>query len=202
MSAGLGENLEREWDQDLRSPEIWDALQTMEIDPTAGMRNLETLAAEGSSLGMMHLGHIYISGQYGVKKRPDIGEDWLRKSFEYGSIEGGYRLAKYLQISNCDNEALQIYENLAIRGYAPAMFVLGQEYYLGNIVPKSIDISLSYFSKATSLGHIYAAQWKSKILMKDVRTPISWILGFWCRIRMFIPAIRALKFPNSDLLRR
>ncbi len=120
-----------------------------------------------------------------------------------GSIEGEYRLAKHFGVSGRGGEAINLYRNLADRGYIPAIFALGFEYYLGNIVENDLDKSLFYFKQADAAGHLHATHWVSYFLMKDRQTLFSWLRGFWKKLRLFIPMMNlSINYPNSDRLRR
>lgn len=203
MKSDLGENLRREWETDPHAHELWDGLQAMKVTPATGIKSLEKLGEDGSPLAMMHLGYIYLTGQFGVVQDVPLGEAWMRRSADRGSTEARYRLAKHLQTTGRGGEALCLYEALANAGYAPASFVLGLEYFLGDIVAKDIAMSLAHFRRAYAAGHMHAAHRISFILMKVTRTPVSWIRGFWLRLYTLIPAVRLMvNYPNSDRLRQ
>jgi hypothetical protein len=55
--AKLGENMQREWDEDHRAVEVWHVLQARKRDRDEGNAKLKDLAENGSALAMMYLGH-------------------------------------------------------------------------------------------------------------------------------------------------
>jgi pentatricopeptide repeat protein len=143
--AGIeSENLAREWEGDVRAPELWDALEQIKTDAPAGLASLERSAQAGSALAMMHLAHTFLSGNFGVEKDVATGEAWLRRSAEQGSIEGAYRLANILLADGRVEEAMSLFNNLSERGYAPASFVLGLEFYRGQHVGTDMPKAMTY----------------------------------------------------------
>jgi TPR repeat protein len=199
----MGESLSREWADDPMAPRLWDSLQLLKTGWHSGLSSLEKLAEDGSALAMMRLGHIYLSGQYGIRENKEAGENWLKRSSDAGSIDGRYRLAKHLQINNHDKSAIELYESLSNLGYAPAMFVLGQAYYSGDLVVRNADTALSYFRRAYAAGHIHAGHWLSHILMKEGKTVGSRLRGVAIRLKMLVPFVRLMVTrPNSDRFRR
>lgn len=202
MKSFQSENLAREWGTDHQAPEIWDALQLMKVDAQSGLRDLMELAEGGSAISAMYLGHFYMTGQHGVDIDNDLGERWLRRSADMGSIEGGFRLAKYMQARDRDDEAMVLYRALSNNNYMPANFVLGVEYYLGEAVDKNAEISLEFFKKADAAGHLHAGHWVSYILMKDGGVAL-WLRGVLKRLALFLPMMYySVQYPNSDRLRR
>ncbi|MDB5581007.1 MAG: hypothetical protein JWR80_6183 [Bradyrhizobium sp.] len=198
-----GENLTREWSEDPWAREIWHALQLIKADPPSGLAALEELAEAGSPLSMMHLGYIYLAGQFGVGKDLRLAEIWLRRSSNAGSVEGKFFLAKLLHIDGRPTEALSLYDQLASIGFAPATYNLGLQYYLGEVVKKDINKSLLYFEQADAAGHLHSRHWASHILMKDKQALSSWMRGLLKRLKLFIPMITTMRsYPASDRLRR
>lgn len=197
------ENLSREWALDHRASEIWDGLKLIERDPTTGLAMLEDLGRSGSALSMMYVGHAYLTGQYGTKIDQSQGEEWLRKSFTTGSIEGGYRLAKYLQSVGRDSDAMTTYLRLSELGYAPASYQIGVEHYLGQKVDKDITKALHYLKIGKDLGHLPSIHWMSYVKIRTGGTIFNKFTGYVMRIRHLILMIYlSLASPNSDRLRR
>ena len=199
----LGENIAREWEEDPDAPLIWDALQLIKSDSMAGLDALMQLAKNGSALSMMYFGNVYLEGEYGVEVDVSVGERWLRSSADAGSIEGKYRLAKHLQFKKSWDDAEILYHDLAERKYSPAMYVLGQEYYLGENVESDIEKSIEYFEMAEAEGHVISAYSLAGIFMKERGDVVSWFRGVAKRIAICAPMARLItSYPNSDLLRR
>ena len=202
-SEKLGENISREWSEDIQAPELWDALQRVKSEAPAGLRSLERIAYEGSSLAQMYLGHMHIGGRHHLPEDVERGEYWLRRSAEGGSIEGAYLLAGYLLRSGRHDEAISRYKRLADLEYSPAMFVLGWQYHQGEAIEKNMDRAIFYFKQAEEKGHFFAAQWLSHIFMRSGMGPLTWLRGATKRIALTIPFVCAMvRYPNSDRLRR
>lgn len=201
-ASKLGENLTREWSEEPRAAELWDALKLIESQSWAGIELLEQFAESGSSLAMMYLGDVYLNARYGVCEDRDLGEYWLRRSADAGSIEGAYELAWHFLNSGKSDAALAEYLRLADLKYSPALFVLGWQYYKGTLVERNVEKALDYFRLAEQKGHLHAAHWSSHILMRKQMGPVSWMRGVAKRIALIIPFVRTwVNYPKSDLLR-
>src|SRR5690348_6064851 len=112
----LGENLSREWDEDPRSAELWDALELAKSDTDPSVEALTRLAEDGSPLAMMYLGSAYVAGKYGLQKDRDVGEYWLVRSAAAGSIEAAHRLAVELLETGNPGEGMAEFRRLAEMG--------------------------------------------------------------------------------------
>jgi TPR repeat protein len=202
-SLRIGENISREWDEEHCAPELWDALRQIKAEPHSGLLMLEALANDGSPLAMTYLGSIYMTGEHGLLKDHQLGERWLRRSAEAGSIEGRFGLAHYLSERQQRSDALVEYQRLAEMGYSPAIFVLGSSYWSGSIVGKDAQRAVRYFEDAARRGHIYAA-------VMNCYIEIRYGDGLWCRFRAIVNWSRMLgvgwtlklRYPSSDRLRR
>lgn len=201
-SSNLGENIAREWSEEAQAREVWEALQSVKADPPTGLEMLENLAQNDSRLAKMYLGDIYLKGRPGIPSNRDAGEYWLRRSAEEGSIEGAYGLAWHLLNSGRVDAALAEYQRLADLRYSPALFVLGWQYYKGNVVEKDIEKSLAYWELAEKEGHLHASRWICRVLMRDYGGALPWLRGFGKKIALTIPFVRtAASYPSSDRLR-
>lgn len=198
----LGESIAREWQEEPRAPELWDALDATAANADIGLKKLEQLAVEGSSLAQMYLGHIRLTGDYGVPKDWELGEYWLRRSAGGESTEGAYLLAWHLLTSGKADEAVTQYQRLAKLGYSPALYVLGCLYKNGEVVEGNTRTALSYFSAAAEAGHLHAAHWVCHILMRERVGSLSWLHGLAKKIALTVPFITTLVwYPSSDRLR-
>lgn len=202
MGPKLGENIAREWSEEPRAPELWDALQLVKSDPAAGIEKLEQLANIGSCLAKMYLGDIRLNGKHGVPEDRAAGEYWLRRSTEEGSIEGGYGLAWHLINAEQTDAGLKVYERLAELGYPPALYALGVYYYRGEVVERSVAKALNYFLRGEAMGHFYAAKWACHILIRGEMGACARFRGFAKMLFLFLPFLRTVvNYPNSDRLR-
>lgn len=198
----LGEVLSREWLDEPRAADLWDALHEMKTNRDTGISVLNELSRSGSRLSMMYLGQMYLSGQYNVNKNERDGIKLLEISSDLGSIEAGFRLAKHLHLVNKDKTSIILYKALAQSGYSPAMHVLGFEYLLGGLVEKNREYAIMYFSRAYRLGHVYSGHWLSHYFMNKGGL-FNWFKGLYIRLSLVLPLmILTLCYPNSDRLRR
>lgn len=201
-SNNLGENLSREWDDEPLGEKLWDALQLIEHDNSAGLEEIQNLAERGSVLSMMYLGHALYSGRYGLQKDMKQGELWLKKAADLGSIEACYGLAKRLQEAGRGEDSIKFFRQAAERGYPPAMFLMGLFYYEGRNVEKNLEVARSYFQRAQDAGHVWSAMWVARLLSRHSRNSISWIRSLLIRIRTAIRmADLRRNYPSSDKLR-
>jgi hypothetical protein len=88
MTSKLGENMQREWDEEPLAVQLWEALQARKIDRDNGIAMLTNLAGRGSTLAMMYLGHAYVKGD--DRDQAVQGEDWLRRSAQGGRSKGAF----------------------------------------------------------------------------------------------------------------
>lgn len=198
----LGDNIAREWSEEARAPELWDALQLVKSAPSIGIEQLEQLAINGSSLAEMYLGDIHLKGKHGVREDHAAGEYWLRRSAKDGSIEGAYGLAWHLLRTGQPDAALKEYERLADLKYPPALYALGAYYYKDGVAPRSVSKALEYFLRGEALGHFHAANWARRIQMKQETDLASRLRSLRKMFALFFPFLREVwNNPNSDRLR-
>ena len=203
MKSRLGENIANEWDNEQFSSELWDALQLCERDALAGSQDLERLSRQGSALSMMFLGHALMTGRYGLEHKLNEGEYWLKESIKRGSIEARYVLAKELQANDRGREAVEQFEQLVRLGYAPAMYILGWKYYIGEFVEKDLEKAYDYFSIAHASGHLFGTLWVARILSRHCKGPLSKVRSVLIRARhIFTFVYLFANYPESDRLRR
>jgi len=187
MTSRIGENIQREWDEDPAPDKLWDALRVMDKDPEAAIPLLIDLAANGSSLSMVYLGSAYLSGTLPVDK--ESGETWLKKSADLGSIEGGYQLARFYEIEKRTEEAREWFASVAERGYSPALYRLGCLHYYAGDIPEA----LHYLHKAKDAGNLPARGTLSWIYRKENLGLAKRLVSHWhCAAK--IPAVTWLLF--------
>nr|WP_166181108.1 SEL1-like repeat protein [Altererythrobacter segetis] len=195
----LGENLSREWDEDPRSPELWDALKLAKSCAEGSPEKLIQLAENGSPLAMMYLGSAYIVGKYGLHPDHDTGEYWLMRSAAAGSIEGAHRLAVHSIKAGNPSKGLAEFRRLADLGYSPALAALALEYDKGRFVDRDVNEALRYYRLAEKRGHLLASNQICFILMRWEMGPLSWARGLLKRMKLLIPfTVAYSKYPRSD----
>jgi TPR repeat protein len=201
MTSVLGENIQREWDEEPLAGELWDALQLRGQDRDAGNAMLTELATRGSVLAMMYLGHGYISGG-GDQAQLALGEEWLIRSAKAGSIEGRFQLAGHYQRQNDREKELIELKALAEQGYSPAMYSLGLRLYRSETRERSVPEAVTYLKMARDAGHLPAMGLLSWIYRKEKYGLGGRIAAHWyCLAKIPAAAWYIMRYPNSDRLR-
>lgn len=198
----LGENIAREWSDEPDAPGLWDALQVVKSDPSAGIATLECLANNRSRLAKVYLGDIHLKGKYGVPEDREAGEFWLGRSAQEGSTEGAFLLAWHLLKSGRHEVALAEFRRLADLGYSPASFAVGLLYYRREVVEHNRPLALRYFRQGEAQGHFYASNWACRIKIRGDLGLRERIAGAVKIIALLVPFLRTVwSHPNSDRLR-
>jgi TPR repeat protein len=167
----------------------------------SAISELEALVDQESSLAMAALGNIYLYGSYGIPTDEPKGEALLFQSAKLGSIEGGYRLACYLDYKHRHAEAFEIYEELASRGFSPAIYRLGWAYHDGRWVEQNTVKARELFFSAYRKGHLRAQQKLSYDLRKSPKVREK-LAGLYLLATLIIPRkLRYVRQPSSDALR-
>lgn len=202
MASKMGENIQREWDEDPLGVELWEALHRRKRNRQAGTVMLAEVAERGSALAMMYLGNAYISEDGDNSELVALGERWLIQSAERGSIEGRYELANHYGRQGDFEKAFDEFQALACQGYPPAMYVLGQALYQGSLGRRSVPEAVQYLNMAKRAGHLPSMALLSLILRKEKLGLVANIKSHWLCLAK-IPALAwcALQYPNSDRLR-
>lgn len=202
MKKRMGENISREWDEDVFAGEVWDALKLLDIDNAKGVALLEQIAEQESSLAMLFLGCAYLSGRSGLEIDKLEGERWLLRSSINGSTEGSYRLAyRYFETGRIDL-CLQLHHKLSKLEYAPSQFNIGHMYIDGKFVHKDIELAKQFFHLASRNGHLPSKKCLVRILINERVGRLSRTSDFFIRLMFFIPFFYMyILNPNSDRLR-
>lgn len=203
MEVSLGERLSKEWQGDLFSVEVGNALELMVEDKVGGIETLNQLSEQGSRLAKVYLGSEYIDDDGLGGNYADLGEKLLQEASDMGSIEASFILAWHCMKSNNVARGFDLYERLASVDYSPAQFNLGFEYAVGRRVKKDPQKAIYHFEAAAKNGHLVARQWLCHILMKEKADVYSFMMGFLMKIFYVVPFVYTrIVFPNSDRLRR
>lgn len=196
----LGENLQREWDNEPKGVELWDALKLFDTDSDAGIVTLTELADGGSALAMMYLGCKLLNNA--VPSQKDESLQWLKAAVENGSVEAGLQLAAYYLSVKQGQLAVEVYEKLAEAGSAPAMYRLGQLYYFWGLVERDVAKSVAYLEKAKAAGHIPAMGSLARIYLNEDFGIKGRVAAHWNCLTKIPAAIWYLtRYPESDRLR-
>jgi TPR repeat protein len=200
MTNRLGENIQREWDEEPFAGELWDALQVRKQDRAEGITLLTDLAGRGSVLAMMYLGHAQVRGE--DQDQVALGEQWLIKSAAGGSIEGRFQLAQHYKRQKEGRRALAELKALASQGYAPAMYDLGLLLSRSELVDKSVPDAVGYLKMAISAGHLPSMGLLSRIYRKEKFGIGGRLASHWLCLTKLPAVIRLMsRYPSSDRLR-
>ncbi|MCG7347878.1 hypothetical protein [Sphingomonas sp. ACRSK] len=201
MTSPLGENIQREWDNEPLSDELWDALEAKKSNQATGLAMLTDLASGGSALAMMYLGHACVTdnGQASLV----LGEEWLKRSADAGSIEGRLQLAVHYQRQERWTDAEAELRALVAQDYAPGMYALGHLLYARHSGQKSVSEAIRYLKLAKAAGHLPATGLLSWIYRKEKFGLRGRVISHWHCAAKIPSAIWYLwRYPNSDRLRR
>jgi TPR repeat protein len=200
MNAKLGENTQREWDNEPLPGELWDALQLLEEDQVSGRAMLTDLAGQGSTLAMMYLGHSLTTS--GNDSELALGEEWLIRSAEGGSLEGRFQLFAHYERQQKGELAVAELKTLTDAGYAPAMYALGSTLYRGKLVNQDIPEAVKYLNMAKAAGHLPAMGLLAWIYRKEDFGLSGRLAAHWhCLTKIPSLAWHLVRYPNSDRLR-
>lgn len=200
MAARLGENTQREWDDEPFPGELWDALQLLNENPGSGRAMLTDLAGQGSTLAMMYLGHSLTKS--GNDSELAMGEDWLIRSAKRGSLEGRFQLFAHYERQQKGDMAVAELKAMADTGYAPAMYHLGSTLYRGKLVKQDIPEAVKYLNMAKAAGHLPAMGLLAWIYRKEDFGLSGRFAAHWhCLAKIPSLAWHLFQYPNSDRLR-
>jgi TPR repeat protein len=201
MTAKLGENIQREWDNDPFPGELWDALQLLNEDSVRGRAMLADLGGRGSTLAMMYLGHS-LTTTGGDDSNLARGEEWLVRSADGGSIEGRFQLFAHYERQQKGELAVAELRTLAEAGYVPAMYSLGSTFYRGKLVTQDIPLAVKYLNMARAAGHLPAMGLLAWIVRKEDFGLSGRIAAHrYCLAKIPSLAWHLVRYPSSDRLR-
>lgn len=196
----MGENIQREWDNEPLAGELWEALQTCKQDRDTGIAKLTCLGERGSALAMMYLGHAYVSS--GDREQAMLGEAWLIKSAKAGSIEESLQLSHLYERQKIWEKALAELKALAEQGYSPAMYHLGRLLYGGELGYKAVPEAVGHLKMAINAGHLPSMALLSQIYRKEKMGIAKKMASHWLCLTKIPAFVRCLSsYPNSDRLR-
>ncbi|MEG3155720.1 tetratricopeptide repeat protein [Sphingomonas sp. RB1R13] len=196
----MGENIEREWDQEPLQSDLWNALQTRKQNNGEGTAMLTDLTSRGSVLSMMYLGHAHVSS--GDSDQRAQGEELLIRSANGGSIEGRFQLALHYQLQQDYIKVVVELKVLADQGYSPAMYYLGRLLYSGDLGYKAIPEAVGYLRMAIDAGHLPSMALLSLIYRKEKFGLAGRIASHWLCLTKIPAFVRCMwSYPSSDRLR-
>ena len=196
----MGENIQREWDDEPLRVELWEALQAIKNDRDVGIAQLTGLANRGSALAMMHLGHTLVGSENNDQSKQ--GEAWLIKSASGRSIEGRLQLAHHYERQQSWGKALAELKILAGEGYSPAMYYLARLLYGGELGYRAVPEAVEHLKMGINAGHLPSMALLSQIYRKEKLGFSRRVASHWLCLTKVPAFVRCMwSYPNSDRLR-
>lgn len=148
------------------------------------------------------IGWMYEFGM-GVEKDIQKAEYWYERSAKADCAAGYYSLASMRFRAGRTDEVLVLMEQAGARGYAPALFHLGQMHRFGKGVPVDRVRAYEYFEKAAAQGHLFAQRAIAQRLIRGDRGVWRIPIGLFMVPRILWMGFK-LKLTNQgdDRLRR
>jgi TPR repeat protein len=200
MNSKMGENIQREWDEEPLARELWEALQARKKDRCEGAAMLTNLAGRGSALAMMYLGHACAADD--DRDQAARGEEWLIRSAEAGSIEGRFQLARHYERQGAWEKARKELEILAAKSYSPAMYFLGRLFYWGDLKNRDASKAVAYLKLAIDAGDLPSIPMLAQISREEKSGMRDRITAHWVLLKSIPTLLRCVwSYPNSDRLR-
>jgi hypothetical protein len=143
--------------------QIATSLVFYNVDPAAGLKQFEELAAAGHVDSMVACGVILVEGM-GVPVSENKGIEWLGKAVDLGSGQACYELGTvyYIGIDGVVDEdaakAFALFERAANDNHTGALYMMADCLVEGEGVAKDVARAVPLFYRAAELGHRFARQ--------------------------------------------
>ena len=144
------------------------------------------MAEEGDVAAQIYVGWAYFYGKL-VARDQKAGEGWLRKAYEQGSLEGGYRLALVL-LQQRDPESIGLLTRLGDQGYSPANYELGRCLYAGDLIDRDPQQAAMRWAIAANNGH----ELSKMMLLKHKRSIAPFLQRPLLTMKIFASLLRAV----------
>jgi TPR repeat protein len=160
------------------------------------------LADRESVTAQLFLGWMYHAGK-GVQKNLEQAERWYRRAANSQSAEAQFYLGALYRAKGQVKEVFEWLEKSASQGYSPALYLLGQLYFVGEGVEINRDKAFQYFERAAQNGHLFAQRNIAYEMIKGRRGIARIPVGVLLAIRGLLQVIKVtVKDPDSDTIRR
>jgi len=160
------------------------------------------LAEKGTVTAQLLLGWLYQVGK-GVQQNVAEAKKWYEKAAITQSPQAQFYLGNLFRTMGEYNQVLDWLERSAAQGYSPAIYLLGQLYYMGEGVDLDKQKASEYFKRAAEKGHLFAQRNIAYDMIKGrhgmARIPLGVLLmvrGLWQVIRV------TFTDPDSDTILR
>lgn len=165
-------------------------------------KNYRLLAEQGAVGAQLRLGWMYHAGK-GVQKNLDEAEKWYLKAAITDSPEAQFYLATLYRSKEQYKQAIEWLQKSALQNYAPATYLLGKLYYMGEGVDQNRGTAFKYFEQAAKNGHLFALRNIAYDIIKGRRGISRIPFGVFLMVKVLWAAIKiSLKDPDSDMIRR
>ncbi len=156
-------------DDDLRDNDPFrtqraDAVALLDVDRTRGFAMLVDLAERGSVPSMDRVGWCYFRG-FGVAADAEKSEDWYRRAFEAGSMQGLLNYGRVLARRGDVETRERIYAAGAARDWAPASYLLAQVLVERSQTRQTFLKARPLLERAAALGSPAAKWWLVKYMI-------------------------------------
>jgi uncharacterized protein len=156
----------------------------LKADPGHALRELEALAHRGSPMSMVYLGDAFRRG-VGTPINIEQSENWFRRAYEAGSVEGLFQLGSLLLNLKRGDDAEKIFSEGVAKNFAPAMDRLATLYLkTGNA--EKLAQAKTLLERATELGNVFAKRHLAGLLLSGrygVRGMLRGARLFWAALR-------------------
>ncbi|HWI26483.1 MAG TPA: hypothetical protein VN668_05895 [Stellaceae bacterium] len=143
------------WDDEPDPTELWKAVGLLSSDREAALALLRNLAARGSIMSMIYLGHnIAIQSPFSANRKEALA--WYRKAAVSGVPFAIYSLCKALHVNGNFEEEIHLLQSEQLLDYGPALNQLACIYRDGEHVPRDPAKAEELYRRAHEVGHLTA----------------------------------------------
>ena len=104
----------------------------------------------------------------GDSENEPLGVDYFRRSAELGYGPGQIALAYYYESGTVlainQTQAVELYRKAAQQGDPLAGWLVGRHYFLGNGVPRDLDVAQKWLKQSADQGNAYGAYYYGRLL--------------------------------------
>jgi uncharacterized protein len=104
----------------------------------------------------------------GDSENEPLGVDYFRRSAELGYGPGQIALAYYYETGTIlainQTQAIELYRKAAQQGDPLAGWLVGRHYFLGNGVPRDLDVAQKWLKLSADQGNAYGAYYYGRLL--------------------------------------
>jgi TPR repeat protein len=168
----------------------------MDRDPKSALLELRELETKGSIWSFLLLGYMFKNG-LGVEVNIPRAEEYFKKAYDAGLIEGLYALGRIYVSKKEYDKAEKVFLEGVSRDYLPAIFWLAQVYQKSSSArDRKVEIEL-LLEKAAARGHLYAQRQLIDLLISRKSGYTNIIRGILLYLK-FLPKVPWIIFRNES----